>query len=112
MLSLVRSVSGRNCKLASQPDHRFRLEMQFFVSTLAEYSTNVAIGAAWARLEGVVDKVEKCLNGSDFELAITVIGSLQGLMDLHDEALNSILRALCLDRKQVQVRSCWKTSLV
>ena len=103
-LSLVRSVSGRNCKLAMGSDHRFRLETQFFISTLAEYSANVAIGAAWARFEGLVDKVEKCLNSSDFDRAIIVIGSLQGLTDMHDEALNSILRALCLDRKQVQVR--------
>jgi hypothetical protein len=104
-LSMIRSVSGRNCNPTSRPDHRFRVEMQFFTSTLAEYAANVAIRAGWARLENVVNKVEKCLDRSDFEGAIATAGSLQRLTDMHDEALNSMLRALCLDKKQVQVRT-------
>jgi Gamma tubulin complex component C-terminal len=104
-LSLIRSVSGRNCNSKSIFDHRFRVEMQFFISTLAEYSANVAIRSAWVRLEGLVDRVETCLDCSDFDGAICVAGSLQRLTEMHDEALSSMLRALCLDRKQVQVRT-------
>ena len=104
-LSLIRSVSSRGCDLTTRSDHKFRVEMQFFISTLAEYSTNVAIGAAWARFEGLVDKVEKCLDRSDFDGAIAIAGSLQRLTDMHDEALDRILRALCLDRKQAQART-------
>ena len=104
-LSLIRSVSGRNCKSATRSDHKFRVEIQFFVSTLAEYSANVAIRVAWNRLDGLVQNVERCLNNSDFDGAIAVAGSLRGLTAMHDEALDCMLRALCLDKKQAQARA-------
>jgi hypothetical protein len=105
VLSLIRAVSSRNCNSTSKFDHRFRVEMQFFISTLAEYSANVAIRSAWVRLEGLLDKLERCLDCSDFDGAIAIAGGLLGLTHIHDEALDSMLRALCLDRKQVQVRT-------
>lgn len=105
VLSLIRSVSGRNCNSTSRSDHRFRVEMHFFISTLAEYSANVAIRSAWVRLESLFDKLGKCLDSSDFDGAIAIAGGLLSLTHMHDEALDSMLRALCLDRKQVQVRT-------
>jgi len=104
-LSLTRSACGRNSNSRPKSDHRFRIEVQFFISTLAEYSTNVAVRAGWARLEGLVEKVEKCLDRSDFAGAIAISGSVQRLKEIHEEALDGMLRALCLDKKQVQART-------
>ena len=104
-LGMIRSVSGRNSKSTSWSDHKFRVEMQFFVSTLAEYSANVAIRAAWLRFEGLADEVDKRLDGDDFDGAIAIAGGLQHLTEMHDEALHRMLRALCLDKKQVQART-------
>jgi hypothetical protein len=104
-LSMIRSVSGRNSKSTSWSEHKFRVEMQFFISTLAEYSANVAVRSAWLRLEGLTDKVEKCLDRDDFDGAIAIAGGLQHLTEMHGEALRGMLRALCLDKRQVQVRT-------
>jgi hypothetical protein len=104
-LSLIRDVSSRRSNSRPRSDHRFRIEIQFFISTLAEYTANFAIRAAWARLQALVDKVERCLDCNDFDGAIAMAGSLQRLTDMHNEALESMLRALCLDRKQIQVRT-------
>lgn len=104
-LSMIRSVSGRNSQSTSWSDHKFRLEMQFFISTLAEYSTNVAVRSAWLRIEGLADKVERCLDRDDLDGAIAIAGGLRHLREMHDEALHSMLRALCLDKRQVQVRT-------
>jgi hypothetical protein len=103
-LGLIRDVSSRRSNSGPRSDHRFRIEIQFFISTLAEYTANFAIRVAWARLQDLVDKVERCLDCNDFDGAIAMAGSLQRLTDIHDGVLESILRALCLDRKQVQVR--------
>lgn len=104
-LSLIRDVSSRRSNSGPRSDHRFRIEIQFFISTLAEYTANFAIRVAWAPLQDLVDKVERCLDCNDFDGAIAMAGSLQRLTDMHDEVLESMLRALCLDRKQVQVRT-------
>ena len=70
--------------------------MQFFISTLAEYSANVAIRSTWVRIEGLVEKVEKCLDRCDFDGALAIVGSVQHLAELHAEALDSMLRGAVL----------------
>ena len=104
-LDLVREVSGRRCKVQRRKDTRFRNQINHFVSTLAEYSTNVAIGAAWARFEAVVVPVDNALGQYDFEEAVRIAGSLEKLKEQHEEMLDDILRALCRTRKQTQVQS-------
>jgi hypothetical protein len=104
-LTLIRDVSGRRSNSIPRSDHRFRIEIQFFISTLAEYTANFAIRVAWTGLQDLVDKVERCLDCNDFDGAVAMAGGLQRLTDMHDEALESMLRALFLDKKQVPART-------
>ena len=104
-LDLFREVSGRRCKVQGRKDSRFRNQILHLISTLAEYSANVAIGAAWARFEAVVLPVDTALGRYDFEEAVRIAGSLEQLKARHEEMLDDILSALCQTRKQAQVQS-------
>jgi Gamma tubulin complex component C-terminal len=101
---IVRDVSGRN-KLVDRSSQRFRIEIQHFISTLAAYSSEDAIGVPSARFQELLKDVEDAIDRGDFEGTIAKAGSLSRLERLHDELLDRVIRALFLDRRQAQVRA-------
>jgi Gamma tubulin complex component C-terminal/Gamma tubulin complex component N-terminal len=101
--SLLRHVSGRNGRVDGT-NQRFRIRIQHFVSTLAAYSSNDAIGVAWSRFQEVLKKIEAAIDRADYEGTIALAGSLSRLERLHEEVLDRIIRALFLNRRQAHVR--------
>jgi Gamma tubulin complex component C-terminal/Gamma tubulin complex component N-terminal len=101
--SLLRQVSGRNVQV-DRTNQRCIICVQHFISTLAAYSSNDAIGVEWLRFQETLKKIEAAIDRADYEGTIAMAGSLSRLERLHDEVLDRIIRALFLNRRQAQVR--------
>lgn len=83
---------------------RLRIDIQHFISTLASYSSNEAIGMTWSRFQGLLTKIEAAIEEGDYEGTIATAGSLLGLERLHETALDRMIKALFLHRRHTQVR--------
>lgn len=100
--SLLRDAAGRDGKVDGI-SQRLRIDMQHFISTLAAYSSNDAIGVTWSRFQELVTNIETAIEQGDYEGTIAMLGSFSSLERLHEEVLDRIIRALFLDRRQAQV---------
>jgi Gamma tubulin complex component C-terminal/Gamma tubulin complex component N-terminal len=101
--SLLRGVACRNGKI-DRTTQRFRINIQHFISTLAAYSNNDAIGVEWARFQQSLRDIEAAIDRGDYEGTLAKAGSLSRLEKLHEEVLDRIMRGLFLDCRQAQVR--------
>lgn len=81
---------------------RFRVEAHYFVSTIGEYFSTVAIGSKWNQFEYEVEGMEQKLFDDDFA---GKFGGHEGLCQLrqrHEQMLNSIMFALLSCKRQQQ----------
>ncbi|ERF70294.1 hypothetical protein EPUS_06335 [Endocarpon pusillum Z07020] len=101
--SLLRDIAGRTARSGSK-NQKFRIEAQHFVSTLAAYSSNDAIGVEWSRFQDLLKNIEAAIDRDDYEGTIAIAGCLSRLERLHGEVLDRIIEALFLGRRQAQVR--------
>ena len=101
--SLLRDTAGRTARSGSK-NQKFRIEVQHFVSTIAAYSSNDAIGVDWSRFQDLLKNIEAAIDRDDYEGTIAIAGSLSRLERIHGEVLDRIIEALFLGRRQAQVR--------
>ncbi|ETN36680.1 uncharacterized protein HMPREF1541_08958 [Cyphellophora europaea CBS 101466] len=101
---LLREVSCRNASKVTPQEHRFRIETQHFISTLADYSHNIAIGSLWGSFDRALAELERKISHDDYEGALKLGRSLEHIKQLHEQTLDTILRALLLKEKQSKAR--------
>jgi len=80
---------------------RFRFEAHYFVSTIAEYFSTVAVGSNWDQFETEIKDLERRLQNDDFS---GQLGGHEGLRQLrmrHEQMLDKMMFAL-LSRKREQ----------
>ncbi len=99
---LLRDVSSRRASVSRRPDHSFRVEIQCFISAVADYCQNIAVNRSWASFEQVILDVEKKVGAKDYDGVMSLGQTLESLKRKHEDTLDSILRALLLKRKQKQ----------
>ena len=100
--TLLREVSNRRASTMHAADHKFRIESQHFISALADYSQNVAVNRTWTSFETIIRRIQTKLESKDYDGVLSSGRSLESLKRKHEDALDSILRALLLKRKQKQ----------
>ncbi|KIX02076.1 uncharacterized protein Z518_08015 [Rhinocladiella mackenziei CBS 650.93] len=99
--SMVQSLVRDNIELSGDlADHKFILEMRHFITTLADYCNNTAIGFCWRKFETVLHDVETYINNKDYERTLQTVQSQDYLRVLHKIAVDNILHALLLKKKQ------------
>lgn len=101
--TLLREVAGRSSSRDPR-NHRLRLEMHHFITSLAAYAITHAIGIPWSRFQATLQDIESAIDTGNYEGTIAKAGSLSRLERLHEQVLDQMLRALFLDRRQAQVR--------
>ena len=100
---LFREISSRRASGHDRADHKFRIEVQCFVSAVADYSQNIAVNRPWTSFETMLHDIQRRLANKDYGGVLGAGQSLENLRRKHDETLDFILRALLLKRKQKQV---------
>lgn len=99
---LLREVSSRRAPVHDRADHKFRIEVQSFVLTIADYCQNVAVHGAWNSFANTIHNIGRKLEARDYDGVLSLGQSLENLRRKHEHTLDSILRALFLKRKQKQ----------
>ena len=99
---LLREVSSRQAAVHDRADHKFRVEVQFFVLTIADYCQNVAVHGAWNPFADTMRNIGRKLEARDYDGVLSLGQSLDNLRRKHEDTLDAILRALFLKRKQKQ----------
>jgi hypothetical protein len=102
--SLQAEVSLRNGVRLAPRERLFRLTIQQFVITLADYSQNTAVPCAWAPLEARLSEIQTTLDTHDYDGTLAVGRSLQYLETVHSDALEAMLRALLLKERHAKAR--------
>ena len=104
---LVRDVSCRlNSRSNTIPkDHRIRLEVHNFVSTITDWVQNAVIMPKWGSFAATIDRVRRCLEKMDYEGALEAGRGLQYIRSLHEDVVDDIARTLFLKRKYMEVRA-------
>lgn len=100
---LLRTVSSRHMIHCNSEAQNFRREMHQFITALAHYTQNIAIGRHWEKFERLLNEVEQRLSENDYDGVLRAGRSLHYLKYQHEEALDSILRSLFLKKKQKQI---------
>lgn len=97
---LLRATSRRSA--SKQPDlrQRFAIESRLWISIMADYSQNVAVGYTWLAFAKTMQDVECKLRQKDYVGTLRLGRSLRHLAQLHDSTLDAMLRALLLKQKQ------------
>lgn len=101
---LLQEISTRNSAPVSGLEHRFRVQLHHFTSTLADYSQNTAIGYQWAKFDKQLMVVERAITDDDYTGTLRRGRSLEHLRKIHEEMLDNIVRALMLKERQVKIR--------
>lgn len=86
------------------PDRKVIIHMHHFVSALADYCHNTAIGVCWKRFEGILLDVETHINNKDYDRTLQLVKSQDYLRALHERTLDKLLHALLLKRRQAGAR--------
>ena len=101
---LLRQISTRHRVRSTnnhEPDHRFRLHIQHFISALASHSTSTAILIPWQHFESHVTRLKAAVVQRDYEETTALAhGGLDTLRQLHERTLDDILSGLFLKTKQ------------
>lgn len=103
--TLIREVSGRNALRFEAQDHRFRIEIQNFVTVLANYSQNITINHIWGVFDKRQAEIEDKIQQSDYEGTLKSGRCLEHLRQFHETALDEMLWALLLKEKQAKART-------
>ena len=101
--SLLRDASNRHQHTTPFADHRFRIEVQRFILTLADYSQNIAVNRPWTVFESLISDIENKIDQQDYDGALQIGQSLENLKRRHEDTLDVILRGLLLKRKQIKI---------
>jgi hypothetical protein len=104
---LVRSITGRGgpASIAVPKDLKMRLEMHHFISTLADWAQNAAIGSKWASFAATLNQVEAFLKKRDYDGVLMVGKGLDYIKSLHESIVDDIARSLFLKKKYKEVRA-------
>jgi hypothetical protein len=102
--SLQAEVSLRNRVELASRERLFRLTIQHFITTLADYSQNTALTCAWAPVEARLSEIRERLLVHDYEGMLAAGRSLQYLEGVHSDALEAMLRALLLKERHARAR--------
>jgi hypothetical protein len=104
---LVRSVTcrGGSRSIAVLKDRKMRLEMHHFISTLANWAQNTAIGSKWASFAATLNRVEEVLKKRDYDGVLLVGRGLDYIKSLHESVVDDIARSLFLKKKYKEVRA-------
>jgi len=87
-------------------DHRFRIDIHQFISTVANYSQNIAIGLPWQGLDSTLHEIESSLDGKSYERALVLARSFKHLHHLHDQAVDEMTGLLFLNKgQQLEVKT-------
>ena len=98
---LIREVTNRHQTAGKHRlDHLFRVHAQHFMTSIADYAINRAVGIPWRELEARVKKIEQYLSKKDYEATVSQAGGLANLRKLHEDTLDRIMRGLHLKTKQ------------
>lgn len=99
--ALLREASNRHETVkTSRVDQRFRIDVQHFVTSLADYTVNVAIAVPWDKFERTIRNIERCLARNDYDGTLSLVGGLDSLRRLHEDTLDEMMRAMFLKKKQ------------
>ncbi|KAJ9608103.1 hypothetical protein H2200_007091 [Cladophialophora chaetospira] len=90
--------------MAIGPSHKVIVEMHNFISTIADYCHNTAIGTHWTRFEAVLTSAKSHLDSQRYEETLRAVTSLDHLRACHERTLDNILHALMLKQKQARPR--------
>ncbi|EXJ63960.1 hypothetical protein A1O7_00295 [Cladophialophora yegresii CBS 114405] len=88
--------TGRSCD-------KIIVEMHHFISTVADYSHNIAIEVYWRKFEAVLRDAKTHIVNQDYEQTLRAVQSLNHLRALHERTLDLILHAL-LKQRQARTR--------
>lgn len=104
---LVRDVTARSRSRSGVilKNHKTRLEIHRFVSTLADWVQNTVVGQKWASFAATLARVEKCLEKRDYDGVLEVGKGLEFIKSLHEDVIDDIARTLFLKRKYIEVRA-------
>ena len=97
---LSRAISRRSAFKQTHLRQRFAIESRLFVSIMADYSQNVAVGYTWSAFTRTMQDVECKLKQKDYTSTLRLGRSLRHLAQLHESTLDAMLRALLLKQKQ------------
>ena len=97
---LSRATSRRSASKQSPLRQRFAIESRLFVSIMADYSQNVAVGYTWSAFTRTMQDVGCKLKQKDYAGTLRLGRSLKHLAQLHESTLDAMLRALLLKQRQ------------
>jgi hypothetical protein len=86
-------------------NHRTRLAIHHFVSTLADWIQNSVIAQKWTSFATTLDQVEKGLKRQDYDGTLEAGRGLKFIKHLHEDVVDDIARTLFLKKKYTEVRA-------
>ncbi|KIW73700.1 hypothetical protein PV04_01798 [Phialophora macrospora] len=89
--------TGRSCD-------KVIIEMHHFITTMADYSHNIAIESYWRKFDAVLRQAKTHIDSQDYEDTLHAVKSLDHLRALHERTLDLVLHALFLKQRQVRSR--------
>ncbi|EHY57664.1 hypothetical protein HRR83_005429 [Exophiala dermatitidis] len=102
---LTQSMLRNNVEAGTLPgDHKVVVHMHHFISVVVEYCHNTAVPVCWGRFERLVREVERHVANNDYDRTLQLVKSQGYLGRLHERALDRLLHALLLRRKQAGAR--------
>jgi len=105
--ALLRDVckDGKTTRSTAFATHKFRVEIQHFVLSLADYCQNVATRIPWQRFKNLVREIQSCLSDGKYEETLSLAQGLDHLRSLYERTLDEVLYMLHLKRKQAEGRN-------
>lgn len=85
-------------------EHKMILEMHNFITSIADYCHNTAIGVHWSNFHAKMCTAKGHIDNQDYDQTLLTVRSLDHLRGVHESTLDSILHALLLKRKQTVLR--------
>lgn len=101
---LLNGRSRASTTSSGQSDHKMVLEMHNFITGIADYCQNTAIGVHWSNFHAKMCTAKAHIDNLDYDHTLLAVRSLDHLRGVHEATLDSILHALLLKRKQVVLR--------
>ncbi|KAL2431593.1 hypothetical protein ABEF95_011865 [Exophiala dermatitidis] len=102
---LTQSMLRDNVEADTLPgDHKVVVHVHHFISVVVEYCHNTAVPVCWGRFERLVREVERHVAKNDYDWTLQLVKSQGYLGHLHERALDKLLHALLLRRRQAGAR--------
>jgi hypothetical protein len=91
-------------KFTARSCDKIIIEMHHFITTVADYSHNIAIESYWRKFEAVLRDAKTHIENQDYEETLRAVKGLDHLRALHERTLDLILHALFLKQRQSRSR--------